>query len=259
MTYAYFSTETSIRQSPCGAIPALQKSRDVEELMKHSNRFNTRMASNYWALALFCLSMSLTALAKANGHALQCHNVFAVNSDMLIAMNPLYRGEDKGTYMDPITKKPWNVKYFSKEELLPYALFAKDGLIVNHQGKKTSSDFDPEAMSFEHGLLVIDKNNKAYLLPFESRGKYHHSSLSAGDDIIFAGTATFHNGVLREFSNSSGHYKPSSKQTLKALKILQKQGVNLDSTKLTGPAAKELTNSYSIDPKELSALLKKLE
>ncbi len=227
--------------------------------MKHSNRFKTRKTSNYWALALFCLSMSLTTLAKANGHALQCHNVFFTNSDLLIAMNPTYRGEDKGTYMDPITKKAWNVKYFSKEELLPYALFVKEGLIVNHQGKKTSSDFDPEAMSFEHGLFVIDKNNKAYLLPFESRGKYHHSSLSAGDDIIFAGTAAFHNGVLREFSNSSGHYKPSAKQTLQALKILQKQGLSLESTKLTGPAAKELTNSYSIDPKDLSALLKKLE
>ena len=227
--------------------------------MRHSNRFNTIMTSNYWAMALFCLFVVLPAAAKANGYALRCHNVFATNSDMLIAMNPIYKGENKGTYIDPITKTAWNVKYFSKEELFPYALFSKDGLMVNHQGKKISSDFDPEAMSFEHGLLVIDKNNNVYLLPFESRGKYHHSSLSAGDDILFAGTAAFHNGILREFSNSSGHYKPDSKQTLRVLKTLQKQGINLDNTKLTGPAAKELTNSYSIDPKELASLLKKLE
>lgn len=205
--------------------------------------------------AVFCLILFISDLALANGHPLQCQNIFHPNSSLLIAMNPEYRGENTGKYTDPVTKTKWNVKYYTSSELKQYEVIPRDNLLTNSSGKKISSEFDAEAMSFEHGLFVIDKNYRMYLLPFEIRGTYHHSSLSRGDDIIFAGTAAFHNGILKELSNSSGHYKPSSQQTLVVLKQLSRRGINLSETSLSGQAAEDLTGTYSIGPKELRSLL----
>lgn len=215
--------------------------------------FGAILTSNIWAKAVLCLLLGLSLQSQAT--ALQCSSLFLPHSDLLIAMNPKYRGENEGRYLDPITKNPWRVKYLAGAERRQYEVLWKDGRFVNQQGKKIESEFDPESMSFDNGLFVIDKNFRMFLLPFESRGEYHHSSLSRGEDVIFAGTAAFSNGVLRELSNSSGHYKPSAEHTRTVLLELKKRGIDLSQTKLRGQAARDLKNSFSVSPKELTELL----
>ncbi|WP_415062493.1 hypothetical protein [Bdellovibrio sp.] len=157
--------------------------------------------------------------------------------------------------MDPITKRPWKVHYYSMAEKAKFELFPQKGLLVHRDGKKADSPFDAESLSFENALLVIDKDLRIFILPFEERGRYHHSSLSAGQDILFAGTAAFSQGILRELSDQSGHYRPSPQQTLLAIKELQKMGVDMRMMKLSGHIAKHLGNSYSLTPKEVQQLV----
>lgn len=194
--------------------------------------------------------------ARAATHfSKQCSSVFHANSALLIPMNPQYRGEDQGLYKDPLTGQPWKVKYFRGTERQRFELRLKDGFFLDSQGRKFETEFDSENSEFKQGLLVIDKDFRFYLLPFESRGEYHHSSLSRGEDVIFAGTASFVGGTLREISNMSGHYKPDGRQTLKVLTRLKDLGARLEQTHLTGQAAMELTGSHSASAREIKSLI----
>ncbi len=206
------------------------------------------------------LFAALLALAPLNAVAMQCDGVFILTSSAgypLLTMASEYRGEDRGLYVDPVTKKPWFVQYFKESEKRAFELFVDGKVLVNREGVKVDSVFDPEAMSHETSLIVIDKNHRIFVLPFEERGRFHHSSLGAGEDVFFAGTASFGQGYLREFTGSSGHYKPSAQQTLLALSDLRKRGVDLSKTKLTGRVAQELKGTFAISPGELSVILDK--
>ena len=110
-------------------------------------------------------------------------------------------------------------------------------------------------MSFEHHLFIVDQQLRIFILPFEERGKFHHSSLSAGENILFAGTLGLHQGVLREISDKSGHYRPDTQQTLKVLKLLQNQGLDLSQTKLYGYAAQEIGKSHILTSGQLKEVL----
>lgn len=181
----------------------------------------------------------------------QCQELFEIDSPNLIPMNPLYRGEDKGQFIDPITKQPWRVRYFSERMKARFELFIRDGLLVDKDGVKAQSAYDHESMSWENALIVIDADHRIFHIPFEKRGRYHHSSLSGGKDVIFAGTAAFHSGFIRELSDRSGHYKPTSQQTLAALRGLAAKGVDISQLRLTGHFVKESSNQISLPPREV--------
>lgn len=153
-----------------------------------------------------------------------CSPLFLETTDTLvpIAMSPLYKGEEKGTYIDPLTQQAWRVKYYTPMEKTAFEVTIKEGRLVDLNGQKANTLFDPDSMSFEHHLFIVDQQLRIFILPFEERGKFHHSSLSAGENILFAGTLGLHQGVLREISDKSGHYRPDTQQTLKVLKLLQK-------------------------------------
>lgn len=207
-----------------------------------------------WLSKLFTfviLLSSLTTPATVLAGPMSCENLFHENAAHLIGMNRLYEGEDKGAYIDPVTKTPWKVKYFTEGERAPYELKIKDGRFYDLNGKRAESEYDGESMSFETSLLVIDKEFRIFVLPFESRGEYHHSSLSRGEDVLFAGTVAFSQGILREITNSSGHYKPTGQDTLYILKRLAGEGALYPQTKIGGQAALELSKQYSVQWKEL--------
>lgn len=216
-----------------------------KEVFKHC------LVSAFFGISLFVFSGTSVA-------APACGAIFQSLSSRglpLIAMDSHYRGEDRGQYFDPVTKTPWHVKYMTESEKKPYELHIKDHLFWTSQGKKVESEFDAEAMSFETSLIVIDRNHRIFILPFEQRGKYHHSTLSAGEEVLFAGTAAFSGGRLRELSDNSGHYKPSVEQTLLVLRDLKKMGMDLSSLKVSGRIAKALKNTYVLTPKEVAELL----
>lgn len=189
--------------------------------------------------------------AVSNARPLSCQNAFHENGDWLLSMNRQYKGEERGEYFDKETKQPWKTKYFTEAEKAPFRVYLKDGKYYNEHGQKMDSEYDPEGMHYDSSLLVIDKDFRIFVLPFEQRGLYHHSSLGAGDDVVFAGTVSFSNGSIFEISNSSGHYRPPSDHSLRVLKWIDDRGGLSDQTKVVGRMVEELKSAYSIKWKDL--------
>lgn len=218
-------------------------------------RSRTTALFNYKTVAIFMAAAVILfrGLVLAQTQA-QCHSLFELKIPT-IKMSAQYLGENRGEYIDPITKKKWNVVYFSEFEKKAFEIFPKKNLFWTSLDQKANSVFDPEALSFNHSLIVIDTDFRIFTLPFEERGKYHHSSLTAGKDILFAGTVAFSDGQLRELSDLSGHYKPAPEQTLLILKELRRRGFDLSKLKLSGRIAQVLGHSAMLTPQEVQNLL----
>lgn len=207
-------------------------------------------------LGLF-LESPLFAVASAP----LCQELFQDDTPELIRMNPIYRGENSGRYIDPLTNKPWNVRYYTEAEKVEFELVIRNGILVHKDGKKAQSPYDDEAMNWDNGLLVIDANFRIFLLPTEERGVLHHSSLSNGKAVLFAGTAAFHDGYIRELTDSSGHYKPNTQQTRAVLQRLAAHGVDLRQIRLTGYFVKDTMNDpnhISLSPREVPQVFPEL-
>lgn len=63
-------------------------------------------------------------------------------------------------------------------------------------------------------------------------GKRHSFLSVSGSDVQAAGEMTIKNGQVLKVNNLSGHYRPDREQASNFLKILQKNGVNVDKTHL---------------------------
>lgn len=168
-------------------------------------------------------------------------------------MGTKYVGEHEGRYLDPLTKKPWNVKYFTREERLQFFLHPVQGKLVNSKNEPVSSEFDPESITFEKGLVVLTKNYELYLMPYEQRGRFHHSSLSSGKDVLFAGEMSLHRGQVRDVSDRSGHYKPNPRALAEFIRYLEYLGLDLRDMKVSGHAV-EMMKRYSLSYTEWKQL-----
>lgn len=213
-------------------------------------------------LATLVTMFSLIFVASGNACGQnKCLSHFESSKDVekiqipTIKMSTQYIGENRGLYFDPITKQKWHVVYYSDSEKKTFEVTYKNKFFWTSQGQKANSFFDSEALSFNHSLIVIDKDFRIFTLPFEERGKYHHSSLTSGQDILFAGTVAFSDGHLRELSDLSGHYKPTPEQTLLILKELRHRGVDLKNLKLSGRIAIDLGHTPMLTPREVEELL----
>lgn len=168
-----------------------------------------------------------------------------------VQMDKAYVGENSGAYADPVTRAVWRVKYFTRNELLQYKLEPKGDVLVDFTGKKVESEFDADSLHFDSSLIVINSNREILVLPFEERGRFHHSSLSSGQNVIFAGTATFANGKIRSLSDMSGHYKPDALQFLIALRTLFKVGVDMTQLRIEGHLARDVFGTASMSQSEV--------
>jgi hypothetical protein len=93
-------------------------------------------------------------------------------------------------------------------------------------------------------------------------GKYHHSSLLAGIPVAGAGSIQAAGGQIQVLNDKSGHYKPTTQQTLQVCHMLKKKGVDLSKvqldlphSKINGPADQFLTDgseeSIRLESKEI--------
>jgi hypothetical protein len=167
-----------------------------------------------------------------------------------------YEGEERGEYTDPVTRAPWRVRYFTEAEREAYRVrLNAEGRFVDSAGRRMNSRFDEEFLSFEEALLVIDPQNRWFVLPFEERGRYHHSSLLAGGAVKFAGTVAFLDGQIRRLSDISGHYRPESWRMLWLLRDLQRRGANLAQIEVSGRGAREFGGSPHLRAHEVREML----
>jgi hypothetical protein len=73
----------------------------------------------------------------------------------------------------------------------------------------------------------MDENGKIIASKVHSIGKFHHSSFLSGQPVASAGEISVEQGVVREITRRSGHYKPTAEQLNQFLERLNNAGVDL--------------------------------
>lgn len=103
------------------------------------------------------------------------------------------------------------------------------------EGKLLYSNSGEPVMANNH-LYVIDKNGDFYIWDrVGEKGKYHHSTILAGEPVVCAGAITVVDGKLVTINNHSGHYKPELRHFKNALRILLLNGIdNFKASNVTG-------------------------
>lgn len=172
-----------------------------------------------------------------------------------LKMHDRYIGEERGLFIDPITKEPWNVRYFTRLERDSLRVIQRDGLFYDAKGKKLDSEFDAESLTFEEALLVVSKSYHIYFFPRDVRGEIHHSSILAGGDVMFAGMAAFSDGRLRVLTDRSGHYTPTPEHMRWFVRLLHRSGADLSMMTLMGHAAMYYSKSQAMRPREIRETL----
>lgn len=168
-----------------------------------------------------------------------------------LSMDPRYKGEETGSYIDPITKEPWKVRYFDRIERDALEVHYRNGYFVNAKGEKIDSTFDAESLSFEESLIVVSKSYHIYVYPRDERGRIHHSSILSGADVMFAGMVAFSDGRIRVLTDRSGHYAPPPEYTRWFVRLLWRMGVDLSGLTLMGRAAQHYGDTQAMNPVEV--------
>jgi len=170
-------------------------------------------------------------------------------------MQPQYIGENQGLYYDKTTHRYWNVHYFNDADLNRLTLKIKNSFVLDYKNEKYSTDFDPETGSYKEALVVLTADKKLLVLPYEARGVYHHSSLSRGKAILFAGTITIANGQIVGLSDLSGHYKPNAESLKNFMTFLVSHKLNLKNLVISGVNVYQQTQQHSLSFAEYLKLL----
>ncbi|WP_128330261.1 hypothetical protein [Apibacter sp. HY039] len=55
----------------------------------------------------------------------------------------------------------------------------------------------------------MSKKGNIYISKYNEVGKFHHSSLVAGEEVAAAGEIIIENGIIKMITNKSGHYLPN--------------------------------------------------
>ncbi len=149
------------------------------------------------------------------------------------------------------------VEYLDPADLETYRLHNQDGLATlfakDYKGEDTYNPLNCEKTvnGQERYALVIpavepvniyvktmnDHNVTSYYT--------HHTSLSLGEDVYFAGEATIKHGKFKSISNQSGHYKPNLRSFIYGLSVIQNQGFNLANCQ-----AQVITSQHAFDQSE---------
>ncbi len=118
-------------------------------------------------------------------------------------------------------------------------------VVLTQQGWANDPDDLQELAEDKQHIFVMDKDGELFAQNMESavdkdddefrNSRVHHSSFTAGEAVAGAGELKVDKqGVLKEISDRSGHYKPGEEQTKQTLEHLeQAKGVNLNNVKFT--------------------------
>jgi hypothetical protein len=140
-------------------------------------------------------------------------------------MLPQYVGEDRRPHWQ--SGEP--VRYVSQDGRAAFQLHFRDGLIYDSEGRL----FDTaDAASLHTGegraIFVMNQDGMFYAAKEHEAGKFHHSSLAAGEPVAAAGEMAVLNGRLVTISDASGHYRPARAFTEQALDQLARNGIDLN-------------------------------
>jgi len=99
-----------------------------------------------------------------------------------------------------------------------------DGLFHWENGDLVSAGTDGIRALFV--LMKIDGVFRLFLWPESERRRYHHSTLSAGQEVWMAGEMIVRDGRLLFLSNKSGHYEPPKESLFVFERWLRSRGAD---------------------------------
>jgi len=111
------------------------------------------------------------------------------------------------------------VPYLAPAQQLQQTLKVVDGRFLNAQGQ-------PMTTPHAH-LMVVNLNGDMIAMSRPASTIFHHSSLSAGQDVSMAGYVELNEGKLKKVTNTSGHYQPPLPSFEKLLRHWMDQRVDL--------------------------------
>lgn len=126
------------------------------------------------------------------------------------------------------------VTYFNEQERAAFVVTIKDGKLYDASGKLIdTANIKPPAYS---SLFVMAADGTIYLSKQDVASLVQHSSYLAGGPVAGAGTMTVDKGVLKSFSDQSGHYQPKRKFSEQVLLELHFRGVDVSNVDLNWSA-----------------------
>lgn len=119
------------------------------------------------------------------------------------------------------------IKYFKDPS--KYEIQLKNGKAYQARDLLDTSDAAGTDIKSGECIFVADTSGKIYCNDPRKflTSQVHHSSFLQGRPVMAAGTLRVENGVIKEITLLSGHYRPGRKELLDFLKLLQKNSVNL--------------------------------
>lgn len=104
-------------------------------------------------------------------------------------------------------------------------------------------------LRMENGKIVCRKSNNHSVMPDgtyiavlgpdqqfylgkKQKGRFQHSSFFGGKSVHAAGKFEIENGVVQEYASKSGHYRPTKTELFKALKHMEKIGLDISKIKV---------------------------
>gem|GEM_PF-2613022 len=153
--------------------------------------------------------------------------------------------------MDTASLTGPGIEFFDQKKLADCELQVdKNGRLFTKESKgqplESYKGLEKGAEPNRFGFVIAPgKQHKIYaaLLPRESRS---HASFLCGGPVISSGTFFCNNGVITEFINRSGHYKPTKEMAFAAVQAFLDQGIDLSEAQITmfGSAEKILGSKY---------------
>lgn len=149
------------------------------------------------------------------------------------------------------------VKYCNKKERLQYVVEIHDGKLywVNQSSKPVHSTKKPKpkkgapagAPNEPVMMIYVMSPDGTLYVGDKKRERFHHSSFLSGSAVIAAGSICVEEGVLKELTPHSGHYRPSDDDFARCVQSFRDAGVPME--QVTIAAQKKRTQ------KDLSALV----
>lgn len=120
--------------------------------------------------------------------------------------------------------------YFTEEQKNRHRLYIKNGLFQ----KRTGRLYNTYTRGNSKDFFVVDDKGNFYVHEMyteESRDRFCHSHVLAGDDVLMAGQIIIKSGRIEYFDNLSGHYKPRIEEVINFMKLILMKNVDLANLK----------------------------
>lgn len=118
------------------------------------------------------------------------------------------------------------VPYFSGKALADKELKIKDGLLLDHHGFPASTaSYRTNEAGVGYGTLIMTQDNKLYCYTHK-KNELHHTSITAGRAVLFAGEVRLANGKIVGLTSKTGHYKTPAAVAKQFVQYLSENGIS---------------------------------